>query len=218
MVVRNRIAQMVCTAAVFGAGVLAALALGPEPDDSRKAGIMPPASSSSSTAAAVRQGATGTPPAPPAAVAAGMQEGLEAYRDGYFEIALRVIGKIAESDTLAPQFRADARYWLGVIQDFGLHDRASAVAHYAIAAELGHVMAQLRLSEAYFLGIGAPLDYERAYMWTIIAATHVHNEYEQDIAIGNRDDLIEIMPYANIARAERMAREWLARNGQWSSK
>ena len=79
-------------------------------------------------------------------------------------------------------------------------------------------MAQLRLSEAYYSAVGEPLDYVKAYMWAIIAATHVHNEYEYDIATGARDDLTEVMSPHDIARAKQLAHEWLARNGQWSSK
>lgn len=71
---------------------------------------------------------------------------------------------------------AEANYLLGVLYDEGKfveQDRERAGGEFFIAAELGHVLAQMRYGESAEAGYGdpdAPLD---AYVWTHVALEHL---------------------------------------------
>ena len=142
--------------------------------------------------------------------AAVMKEGLAAYNREDYSTALMSFRSLAESRTVTARFKSNAHYRLGLMHDFVYDDRVQAARHYSRAAELGHVKAQLRLSEKYYLAVGLALDYVRAYMWSSVAAKLVQNEFDKHLAVGNRDDLAEIMTPAEIAKARKLAIEWLA--------
>ncbi len=142
--------------------------------------------------------------------AAVMEEGLAAYNRGDYATALLAFRLLAESRTVTARFKSNAHYRLGLMHDFVYDDREQAARHFSRAAELGHVKAQLRLSERYYSAVGVALDYVRAYMWSSVAAKLVENEFDKHIAVGNRDDLAEIMSPAEIAKAQKLALAWLA--------
>ena len=142
--------------------------------------------------------------------AAVMEEGLAAYNREDYETALLAFQLLAESHTATPRFKSNAHYRLGLMHDIVYDDREQAARHFSRAAELGHVKAQLRLSERYYSAVGVALDYVRAYMWSSVAAKLVENEFDKHIAVGNRDDLAEIMTPADIAKAQKLALAWLA--------
>jgi TPR repeat protein len=90
---------------------------------------------------------------------------------------------------------------LGVPQDY-----KSARQWFHKAAEQGNANAQFNLGVMYAKGVGVPQDYVQAHMWFILAATK-HAKYRAD-----RVRLAKLMTPAQIAKAQRLAREWKPKN------
>ncbi len=106
----------------------------------------------------------------------------------------------------AAQGDAEAQNNLGVMYGAGQgvpQDDKEAVQWYRLAAVQGHGKAQNNLGVMYALGLGVPVDYVQAHMWTNLAAAQ-----GDEIAGKLRDTLAEQMTPAQIADAQRLAREW----------
>ena len=87
----------------------------------------------------------------------------------------------------------------GVPQDY-----AEALKWYRMAAEQGNAEAQRNLGNRYATGQGVPQqDYVLAHMWCNLAAAQ-----GDESAIKCRDLFAESMTSAQIAEAQRLAREW----------
>ena len=86
----------------------------------------------------------------------------------------------------------------GVPQDY-----AETVKWYRLAAEQGHASAQNNLGLMYDNGEGVPQDYVQAHMWYNLAGAQ---GLEQ--AAKNRDNVAKRMTPAQIAEAQKLAREW----------
>ena len=113
---------------------------------------------------------------------------------------------------LANEGNAIAQNILGRIYVTGedvAQDYAEAVKWFRLAAEQGHRGAMKTLSFLYWGGEGVARDYVEAYMWYSLAAT-LGNEPTRDA----RDVIAGAMTPAQIAEAERLAREWLASHGE----
>ena len=74
---------------------------------------------------------------------------------------------------------------------------------YRKAAEQGHAKAQLNLGIMYFTGRGVPQDYVQAHMWFNLSAAQGDAD-----ATKNRDIVAAKMTPAQIAEAQKLAREW----------
>jgi uncharacterized protein len=110
----------------------------------------------------------------------------------------------------------------GVLQDY-----EEAVKWYRRGAEKGHTGFQYKLGLSYAEGKGVPQDYVQAHKWFNLAASGQGAKVEQkrrDLfaevfeppakavsweAVSNRDTVAKRMTPAQIAEAQRMAREWL---------
>ena len=106
---------------------------------------------------------------------------------------------------LADQGDADAQFQLGERYANGTgvsRNDQQAVHWYRKAAEAGDEMAQGALGRKYAEGRGVPQDYVQAHKWLNLAA--VENKF---IAI-ERDDVARKMTRAQLAEAQRLAREW----------
>jgi uncharacterized protein len=111
--------------------------------------------------------------------------------------------------SLAEQGDAHAQARLGnVYQSTGDYERAAE--WYQRAADQGHSMAQLFLSILYISGRGVPQDYVLAHMWANLAASRMPPSVKEgyDEAIKRRNALATRMTPAQIAEAQRLAREW----------
>ena len=80
---------------------------------------------------------------------------------------------------------------------------AEAVKWYRLAAEQGIAKAQLNLGTMYYEGQGVPQDHVQAHLWYDLAAAQGN-----DTARKNREMVAEKMTPAQIAEAQRLAREW----------
>src|SRR2546425_6956036 len=83
------------------------------------------------------------------------------------------------------------------------NDYATAFAKFTKAAEAGDTGAQYCLSTLYYAGKGVPKDYAQAYMWANLAASK-GGERE----VENREAIATFMTPAQIAEAQKLAREW----------
>jgi len=82
-------------------------------------------------------------------------------------------------------------------------DYKAAVKWYKLAAEQGFALAQNNLGGMYYEGKGTLQDYTRAYVWFYIAASLGNGDARK-----NRDIVEKKMTPAQIAEAQKLAREW----------
>ncbi len=98
---------------------------------------------------------------------------------------------------------ADMHYQgMGVPQDY-----AEAAKWYRKAAENGYAPAQIYLGLMHSRGLGGPQDFVQAHMWFKLAASGGYataSEY--------RDIVANHMTPAQIAEAQKLAREWEAKH------
>ncbi len=87
-------------------------------------------------------------------------------------------------------------------------DDAEAARWYRKAAEQGLAKAQYRLGIMYYKGQGVPQDYVQAHMWFNLAAAGLPPGEYHDNAAEIRDLVAKLMTPAQIAEAQRLAREW----------
>ncbi len=139
-----------------------------------------------------------------APVWAGWDEGVAAYKRGEYATALR------EWRPLSKQGNAKAQYLLGLMHEKGEgvpQDYARALQRYRKAAEQGDVSAQAALGLMYMEGQGVLQDYVQAHMWLNMAALKARKGFREALRI-MRDDLATRMTPAQIAEAQKLAREW----------
>ena len=87
-------------------------------------------------------------------------------------------------------------------------DDAKAVKWYRKAAEQGNADAQFFLGFMYDAGRGVPQDDAQAHMWYNLAASRFPPGENLDRAVKIRDLLAKMMTPAQIAEAQKLAREW----------
>ena len=114
----------------------------------------------------------------------------------------------------ADQGAADARVTLGVMYATGRgvpQDYAEALKWYRKAADQGAADAQFNLGIMYEKAEGVPQDYVQAHKWYNLAATYSPDPSEGEgraAALRNRDRVAAKMTPAQIAEAQKLAREW----------
>jgi hypothetical protein len=139
-----------------------------------------------------------------APVAAGpLEDGKAAYDGGDYAHAFQLWRPLAD------QGDATAQTYLGVIYANGdgvPQDYAEAVKWYRKAANQGTAVAQLLLGTMYVAGEGVPQDYVQAYKWFSLVASS--QTKDRDVAVLCRDEIAAKMTPAQIAEAQKLAREW----------
>ncbi len=85
-------------------------------------------------------------------------------------------------------------------------DYATALKEWRTLAEQGDAIAQYNLGLMYANGRGVPRDYVQARMWFNLAAAQ-----DNETARTLRDKLAKKMTPAQLAEAQRLAREWKAK-------
>jgi TPR repeat protein len=91
----------------------------------------------------------------------------------------------------------------GVPQDY-----TEAVKWYRLAAEHGYPDAKFNLGTMYGDGHGVPQDYVQAHMWFNLAAAQYADAKDRDRAAQARDFTATKMTPAQLAEAQKLAREW----------
>jgi hypothetical protein len=110
----------------------------------------------------------------------------------------------------AEQANAYAQFNLGIMYSNGAgvpQDDAEAVRWFRLAAEQGHAKARFSLGIMYNNGRGVPQDKVLAHMWFNLASAAGN-----DLGTENRDAITRIMSPAEIAEAQKLAREWFAKH------
>ena len=95
---------------------------------------------------------------------------------------------------------------LGIIYYYGYgvpKDVGEALKWYQKTAEQGSVDAQFTLGFLYYEGRGVPQDYVQAHMWFNLAEAQGDKDTQE-----TRDSIAKLMTPAQIAEAQRLAREW----------
>ena len=111
----------------------------------------------------------------------------------------------------AEQGVAKAQIILGAMYGFGEgvpQDYAEEAKWYRLAAEQGDARAQHLLGAMYGFGEGVPQDYVQAHMWFNLAAASRTPGVDRDRAVRNREIVAKLMTPAEVAEAQRLAREW----------
>ena len=111
----------------------------------------------------------------------------------------------------AAQGDADAQVNLGAKYNYGLgvpQDYAEAIKWYHLAAAQGNASAQRDLGIMYAEGRGVIKDYAQAHMWFSLAAARAPPGAARDAATSNRDTVEQLMTPAQVAEAQRLARQW----------
>lgn len=122
------------------------------------------------------------------AVAGALEDGYSALKDGNYANALQLFRPLADEGHVG------ARKAIAIIND------------YCLKADKGNGLAQFTLGFIYERGLGLPQDYLRAYMWFSLAAAQGTKGAEEW-----RERLAAHMGPAQIAEAQRLAREWKPR-------
>jgi TPR repeat protein len=134
---------------------------------------------------------------------AGYEAGYVAFLRGDFATALEELLPIAEEG------HGEAQHTIGVMYRRGegvSRDYVEAARWWRLAAEQGNISGQIGMGVAYRYGEGVPQDYARAHMWFNLAAAS--NDPRDKLAAAMRDSLAIEMTPAQIAEAQRLAREW----------
>jgi len=109
----------------------------------------------------------------------------------------------------ADQGNNNAQYNLGVmyLQGTGvIADLPAALAWFRKAAEQGDPPAQFTLATLYVNGRGVPADPVQAHMWFTLAASGGHRAAAANLVLYQ-----EMMSDAQVAEAQTLANEWIAR-------
>jgi len=120
----------------------------------------------------------------------------------WFELAANQGNPSAQSMLGFIHFRGQ-----GVSQDY-----AVAARWFELAANQGQADAQGRLGAMYFNGQGVPQDYVTAYMWFYLAASRLSDADLRDLAVKGRARAATQLTPNQLAEAQRLAREWEARD------
>jgi uncharacterized protein len=111
----------------------------------------------------------------------------------------------------AEQGNASAQYNLGFMHRNGHgtpQNYAEAMKWYRLAAEQGNVSALLNLGFMYNGGLGVLQDYVETHKWFNLAASRQTNEEKRKLAIKNRDIIAKLMTPAQVAEAQKLAKQW----------
>jgi uncharacterized protein len=122
----------------------------------------------------------------------------------YAEAGLWYRRAAADGNALAESTLGDMYYYgRDVPQDF-----TGAVTWWQRAADRGVAIAQLNLSVMYANGDGVEQDYVRSHLYANLAAAHLPPGEDHDIAVKNRAIIAKTLTPAQLAEAQRLARDW----------
>jgi len=141
-----------------------------------------------------------------AAGAGPLDDARAADRRGDYATEFRLLRPLAEEGNAEAQTALGDMYagGHGVPQDY-----VEAVKWFRRAAEQGFADAQDSLARMYVQGQGVPKNYVQAHMWFNLAASRFSGGVGHlNIDAAARDNLAEEMTPAQIAEAQRLAREW----------
>ena len=141
------------------------------------------------------------------AIAGPSEDAKQAYDRGDYKTAYRLNKSLAERGSPVAQSNLGLMYYNGktVPQNY-----AEATKWFRKAADQGDADSQYSLGLMYAIGKGVPQDYVLAYMWLNLASTRdsAWEKEKRDKAEENRKNLASKLTPAQIAEAQKSAREW----------
>jgi uncharacterized protein len=131
-------------------------------------------------------------------------DAFEAMKRDDYPTAVRLFLSLAELGYPSAQFELGFLYRRGegVRQDY-----AEAAKWLQLAANQGHTLAQSNLAFMYRDGEGVPQDYVKAHMWFNLASAGAPATSRANY-VEYRDELAKKMTPAQMAEAQKLAREW----------
>jgi TPR repeat protein len=132
------------------------------------------------------------------------QDAFAAMKRDDYPTAVRLFRSLAELGYPAAQFQLGFLYRQG---DGVPQDYAEAAKWLQLAAGQGHVWAQSNLAFMYREGEGMPQDFVKAHMWFNLASAGAPAK-DRGNYIEYRDELAKRMTSAQIAEAQKLARDW----------
>ena len=127
-------------------------------------------------------------------------DAMRAFMNKNYTTAARLLLPLAEQGHALAQTQLGGMYNAGRGVEKSYHQAAF---WYRKAAEQGNQWGQYSLGTLYAGGLGVPQDYVLAHMWFNLAAAGGN-----DAGASNRDNISTKMTPAQIAEAQRLAREW----------
>jgi len=129
-----------------------------------------------------------------------LEDAVAAHQRGEYATAFKLLRSLANKGDVRTQSMLGSMYLKGqgVAQN-----NVEAARWYRKAADQGDVKAQNNLGVIYYGGQGVPEDHVQAYKWFAIVAS-TGNEQAGE----NRDIVAKRMTPAQIAKAQKFAREW----------
>ena len=124
--------------------------------------------------------------------------------------ALRWYRRASEQGYAVAQFNLGVMYGNG---EGAPQDYAEALRWYRRASEQGHAGAQNNLGVMYDNGEGVPQDFVQAHKWYNLAASRASSSDPdlREMAVRSRDRIATRLTPAQLAKAQRLAREWRPR-------
>ncbi len=145
------------------------------------------------------------------------EDAVAAYDRGDYATAYRLFEPLAQQGIPEAQYNLGGMYaeGRGVPQNYG-----KAVKWFRKAAEQGNATAQYNLGGMYFIGKGVLRDFVLAHMWfnlsiSMVTASEGEKREATEIII---DLVASKMTPAQIAEAQRLAREWKPKGPQSDTK
>ncbi len=138
------------------------------------------------------------------------EDGLQAYNQGDYRLALRIWRKLARQDNSTAQFHLGRFYELGT----GVPRDYDAAAHYyAMAASYGNPYAQGNLAVLYAYGRGVPQDLVQSYAWSAMAVANYPKwaRDERAAAYKNLNVVASRMDAAELQAARQLVEKWQER-------
>lgn len=112
----------------------------------------------------------------------------------------------------AAQGNPSSLYNLGLLYSIGQgpvrRNDADALRWFRLAADQGHAKAQSNLGAMYALGLGGEKNLVKAYKWFTLAASAYPEGEDRDQELKNLKNASDEMAPAQIALAEKLAKEW----------
>jgi TPR repeat protein len=137
----------------------------------------------------------------------GMKGLLSAISGFFLKPGFDAARKAAEQGNPLSQFNLGLMYYKGraVRQNY-----TEAVKWWRLSAEKGFAEALNNLGMMYGNGDGVAQDHVEAHKWFDLAAAHHPRGRKRRKSVRDRDFLVKRMTSAQVAEAERLAREWTA--------
>jgi TPR repeat protein len=131
-------------------------------------------------------------------------DAFEAMKRDDYPTAVRLFRSLAELGYPGAQFQLGFLYRRG---DGVPQDYAEAAKWLQLAADQGNVWAQSNLAFMYRDGEGMPQDFVKAHMWFNLASAGAPATSRANY-VEYRDELAKRMTSAQVAEAQKLARDW----------